>query len=174
METKNILLTVILLLTVLSANLFAQEDIQIGKSLKGNSSGAAFYDYSDPGDINIKVIVWGYVRFPGQFIIPSSNNVNNLLALAGGPLQDANMDGLKLFRINPDSSQTIIKFNYSDLLWNNSGLSEPLKIPKLQAGDILLVPGSPKWFLKDYIGLVLSIVATLASIATLLVYVYKY
>jgi len=83
------------------------------------------------------------------------------------------VDDLKLFRINPDSSQTIINFNYSDLLWNNSGLSIPLKIPGLHAGDILLVPGSPKWFLKDYLGLILSIVSTIASIATLLVYINK-
>ena len=174
METKNIFLTGILLLTVLSANLFAQDDIQIGKSLKGNSSGAAFYDYSDPGDINIKVMVWGYVKFPGQYIIPSASGVNELLSLAGGPTQDANIDDLKLFRINPDSSQTIVKFNYSDLLWNNNDLSKPLKIPGLHAGDILLVPGSPKWYLKDYLGLALSIVSTVASIATLLVYYIYY
>jgi hypothetical protein len=93
--------------------------------------------------------------------------------LAGGPIQDANVDDLKLFRINLDSSQTIINFNYSDLLWNNGGLSKPLKIPGLCPGDILLVPGSPKWYLKDYLGLVLSIVSTVASIATILVYIYK-
>ena len=174
MKTKNFLLTGILLLTVLSANLFAQEDIQIGKSLKGNTSyNGAFYDYSNPEGINIKVMVWGYVKFPGQYIIPAGGGVNVLLSLAGGPTQDANMDDLKLFRINPDSSQTLVKFNYSDLLWNNSGLSNPIKIPGLHAGDILLVPGSPKWYLKDYLGLILSIVATVASIATLLVYIYK-
>ena len=174
METKNLFLTGILLLTFLSTNLFAQEDIQIGKSLKGNMrDNGALYDYSDPDGINIKVMVWGYVKFPGQYIIPSASGVNELLSLAGGPIQDANIDELKLFRINPDSSQTIINFNYSDLLWNNSDLSKPLKIPRLHAGDILLVPGSPKWFLKDYLGLVLSIVSTVASIATLLVYIYK-
>jgi hypothetical protein len=174
MKTKNLLLAGSLLLTILSANLFAQEDIQIGKNLKGNiRENGALYDYSDPDGINIKVMVWGYVKFPGQYIIPSASGVNVLFSLAGGPTQDANMDELKLFTINPDSSQTIIKFNYSDLLWSNNELSKPLKIPALHAGDILLVPGSPKWYLKDYLGLVLSIVATVASIATLLVYIYK-
>jgi hypothetical protein len=174
MKTKNLLLTGILLLTVLRANLFAQEDIQIGKSLKENTRyNGGLYDYSNPEGINIKVMVWGYVQFPGQYIIPSASGVNELLSLAGGPTQDANIDDLKLFTINPDSSQTIVKFNYSDLLWDNSDLSKPIKIPGLRAGDILLVPGSPKWYLKDYLGLVLSIVATVASIATLLVYIYK-
>ena len=175
MKTKSLLLAGILLLTVLSANLFAQENIQIGKSLKGNvSNNGAVYDYSDPDGINIKVMIWGYVKFPGQYIIPTASGVNELLSMAGGPIQDANIDDLKLFRINPDSSQTIIKFNYSDLLWNNSDLSIPLKIPGLHAGDILLVPGAPKWFLKDYLSLALSIVSTIASIATLMVYYIYY
>ena len=174
METKNIFLTGILLFVLLSANLFAQENIQIGKNLKTNMpTNGALYDYSDPDGINIKVMVWGYVKFPGQYIIPSVSGVNELLSLAGGPIQDANVDDLKLFRINPDSSQTIINFNYSDLLGNNNGLSIPLKIPGLHAGDILLVPGAPKWYLKDYLSLVLAIVSTIASFATLLVYIYK-
>ena len=174
MKTKNLLLTGILLFAVLSANIFGQENIQIGQNLKGNTRyNGALYDYSNPDGINIKVMVWGYVQFPGQYIISAASGVNDLLSLAGGPTQDANIDNLKLFRINPDSSQTIVKFNYSDLLWNNSDLSKPLKIPILHAGDILLVPGAPKWFLKDSLGLVLSIVSTIASIATLLVYIYK-
>jgi hypothetical protein len=174
MKTINLLLSGILLLTVLSVNIFAQEDIQIGKNLRGNiRENGALYDYSDPNGINIKVMVWGYVQFPGQYIIPSASGVNDLLSLAGGPTPDANIDDLKLFRINTDSSQTIVKFNYSDLLWNNRDLSKPLKIPGLHAGDILLVPGAPKWYLKDYLGFVLSIVSTVASIATLLVYIYK-
>jgi hypothetical protein len=173
MKTINLLLSGILLLTVLSVNIFAQEDIQIGKNLRGNiRENGALYDYSDPNGINIKVMVWGYVQFPGQYIIPSASGVNDLLSLAG-PTPDANIDDLKLFRINTDSSQTIVKFNYSDLLWNNRDLSKPLKIPGLHAGDILLVPGAPKWYLKDYLGFVLSIVSTVASIATLLVYIYK-
>jgi len=174
MKFKNIISAVIILFTILNINLLAQEDIQIGKSLSTNIRyNGALYDYSNPDAINIKVQVWGYVKFPGQYIIPATSGVNDLISLAGGPTEDANVDELKLFRINADSSQSIIKFNYSDLLWNNSGLSKPVNIPKLHAGDILLVPGSPKWYLKDYLGVVLSIVSTLASIATLLVYVYK-
>jgi hypothetical protein len=174
MKTKSLLIAGILLFVILHAHLFAQENIQIGKSIKGNMpTNGAFYDYSDPDGINIKVMIWGYVKYPGQYVIPSASSVNGLLSLAGGPIQDANVDDLKLFRINPDSSQTIINFNYSDLLWNNGGLSKPLKIPGLHPGDILLVPGSPKWFLKDYLGLALAIVSTVASFATLLVYLYK-
>ena len=75
--------------------------------------------------INIKVTVWGYVEFPGQYIIPSTSSVNDLFGLAGGPTQDAELDNLKLFRINPDSTQTIIQFDYNDLLWSDKVLEKP-------------------------------------------------
>lgn len=152
---------------------FAQEDIQIGKSLKNfDRQRGGFYDYSDPDAINIKVLVWGYVQFPGQYIIPSTSSVNDLFALAGGPTEDAKLEDLRLFRINPDSSQTMIKFDYNDLLWNEK-LSGRVKIPELKAGDILLVPGEPRFFFKDYFSIALSIVSTLSSIAVLLITIFK-
>ena len=146
---------------------FAQEDIQIGTTLiPYNRFNGGLYDYSLPDAINIKVLVWGYVEFPGQYIIPSFNGVNDLLALAGGPTQDANIDDLRLFRLNPDSSQSMIKFDYNDLLWNDK-LEKPIKIPDLQAGDILLVPGETRYFFWDYFSFALSFVATIAIVAAL-------
>ena len=162
-----------LLMLIFSHLLCAQEDVQIGKSLKQSSPGnGAQYDYSDPDAINIKVLVWGYVPYPGQYIIPSTSSVNDLLALAGGPLPDANIDDMRLFKTYKDSTQVMIKFNYSDLLWNNR-LDGRIYTPPLSAGDILLVPGSPRWYLKDYLGLTLSIVSTLASIAVLAIQIFK-
>ena len=170
---KRTLLTAFLFLTIFSLELFAQQDIQFGKSVKEMTGSGAQYDYSDPNAVNIKVMVWGYVKYPGQYIIPATSNVLNLISLAGGPIQDAELDGLKIFRINRDSSQTVVDFNYEELMDNSSGLSNPVSIPRLLPGDVLLVPGAPKWYFKDYFGILLSVVSTLASIAAVLVYVYK-
>ena len=173
MKTKQILL-ILLLTTFFSHLTYSQEDIQIGKSRNEfQRYNGALYDYSDRDAINIKVMVWGYLQFPGQYIIPATSGVNDLIGLAGGPQQDADLANLKLFRINPDSTQTTIQFDYNDLLWSNDPLEKPVKIPKLKAGDILLVPGKSRFFLKDYLGLGLSILSTLASVATLLVYIYR-
>jgi hypothetical protein len=169
---KSIIAILIILISYnFSSN--AQEDIQIGKSLKPfESYKGGQYDYSDPDAINMKVLVWGYVEFPGQYIIPSTSTVNDLLSLAGGPVENANVDDLRLFRINPDSSQSMIKFDYNDLLWNEK-LTKKIIIPPLKAGDILVVPGAPRYFFKDYFGLTLSVVSTLASIAVLLITILK-
>jgi hypothetical protein len=40
-------------------------------------------------------------------------------------------------------------------------------VQSLKAGDILLVSGSPRFYLRDYIGTILSIVSVLISIIIL-------
>lgn len=173
MKIKYLLYFLFLLSLYPFVNSFAQNDVQIGKTLRNNQYyRGAKYDYSDPDAINIKVLVWGYVQFPGEYIIPSTSSVNDLLALAGGPTPDAKLQELRLFRVNPDSSQSMIKFNYNDLLWNND-LTKKIKIPELKAGDILLVPGSPRFFLRDYLSLTLSIVTALSSVAVLLITILR-
>ena len=148
---------------------FAQEDIQIGRRLEiyDRYRGGA-YDYSEADAINIKVLVWGYVPFPGHYIIPSTSNVNDLLAWAGGPTPDANMDDLRLFRVNADGTQSLIKFDYNDLLWNDN-LQKPVKIPELQPGDILLVPGEERLFFWDFFNIALSVITTLAVVAAVVI-----
>ena len=142
----------------------AQEDVRIGQTpldLRRGYQQGGMFDYSDPETVNITVQVWGYVKYPGQYTIPGYSDVNNLLSLAGGPTEDANIDDLRLF-----------KFNYNDLLWNDE-LSKKVRIPDLHAGDVLLVPGEPRFFFKDYFSLITSLVGTLVSVATLLVIIYK-
>lgn len=169
---KSIFLLFLLIITV-SFTSYAQEDVQIGKSMRQfNEYKGAQYDYSDPDAINIKVLVWGYVQYPGQYIIPSTSSANDLLSLAGGPLPDANIDDLRLLKTNKDSSQVMVKFNYNDLLWGTH-LTGKVNTPPLGAGDILLVPGSPRWFLRDYLGITLSVVTALSSIAVLIITILK-
>ena len=157
-----------------SNNTFSQEDVQIGKSLKSQlqTYRGAYFDYSDPDAINIKVLVWGNVEFPGEYFIPASNSVNDLIALAGGPTINAKLEDLRIFRIGPDSLQHMIKFDYNDLLWNDK-LTKQIKIPTLHAGDILLVPGEPRFFFKDYFSITLSVISALTSIAILLFNILK-
>jgi hypothetical protein len=168
---KTLILFIIFFASTLIS--FAQEDIQIGRRLEiyDRYRGGA-YDYSDADAINIKVLVWGYVFFPGHYIIPSTSGVNDLLALAGGPTQNANLDDLRLFRVNADGTQSLIKFDYNDLLWNDN-LQKPIKIPELQPGDILLVPGEERLFFWDYFNIFLSILTTLAVVAAVIVSVNR-
>lgn len=165
-----------LVLTFLvSQTLFAQEgNIKIGADVSQfrNTQGG-FFDYSDPEAVNIKVSVWGFVRYPGRYLVPSYINVRDLLSYAGGPTDEAHLDDLRLFRVNTDSSQSLIKFNYNDLLWGESLTNHKEKIPTLTVGDVLLVPGEPRMYFRDYFNMTLSVVSTLISLSILILNIVK-
>jgi protein involved in polysaccharide export with SLBB domain len=159
-----------------SAKINAQSDgLQLGSNLNSlrQPSQGGFYDYSDPQSVNIKVAIWGWVKYPGKFIIPSYCTVNDLMSYAGGPTDAARLQNLRLMRMNEDSSQTIIDIKYSDLMMDIESKSLK-KSPSLQPNDVLLVIGEPRYYFRDYLTMGLSIISVLVSFATLIVvYVRK-
>ena len=158
------------LLFLLASASFAQEDdyqVGLNPNLIWQSQGA-FYDYSDPGGLNIRVSVWGYVKYPGRYIIPERSNINDLLSYSGGISDDSYIDDMRIFRVNSDSTQEMFLYNYDDLWWNET-LQKNLKLSKLQPGDVLIVPGRPRWYWENYLTLTLSIVGVLLSLATLII-----
>ncbi len=161
---------IFLFLAFLTSIGFAQSDkYEIGSyNPQFQKSQGGFYDYSDPTDINIKVAIWGWVKYPGKYVIPASSDVLDLLSYAGGPTDYAHLDDLRLYRILPDSTQKLIKFNVYDIWWGDSLTTNVAHIPKLQAGDILSVPGSQRYYTRDWIMMGVSILSVMISLAILL------
>ena len=155
---------------VFSAVSFAQDDdYQLGLSQDQiRQNQGAYYDYSDPGGLNIKVSVWGYVKYPGRYIIPDKSNINDLISFSGGISDDSNIDEMRIFRVNSDSSQEMLLYNYEDLWWSET-LQHQITVSRLQPGDVLIVPGRPRWYWENYLTLTLSIVGVLLSLATLII-----
>ncbi len=166
-KIKFLLLSFVLLSI---SNSFAQnEDYQLGLSsdyIRQNQG--AYYDYSDAGGLNIKVSVWGYVKFPGRYVIPDRSNISDLISYAGGISDDSNIDEMRIFRVKADSTQEMFLFNYDELWWSET-LQQQVKLSTLQPGDVLIVPGRPRWYWENYLTLTLSIVGVLLSLATLIV-----
>jgi hypothetical protein len=146
-----------------------QEDYQLGlnQSYLRQNQGA-YYDYSDPDGLNIKVSVWGYVKFPGRYVIPQRSDIKDLISYAGGISDDSYLDDLRVYKILSDSTQQMLQFNYEDLWWNED-LQKSLPLYKIEAGDVLVVPGRPRLYWEDYLTLSLSIVGVLLSLTTLIV-----
>jgi len=157
-------------LYLLSSSSFAQdEDYQLGLNPNNiRQNQGAFYDYSDPTGLNIKVSVWGYVKYPGRYIIPERSTTTDLISYAGGISDDSNLDELRIFRVLPDSTQDMLLFNYEDLWWSEV-LQKQISINNLEAGDVLIVPGQPRWYWQNYLTLTLSVVGVLLSLATLII-----
>ncbi len=127
-----------------------------------------YYDYSDPTDINIEVSVWGFVRYPGRYVVPQETDVLDLISYAGGPTDYAHLDNLRLYRILPDSTQVMLKFDVEDIWWGDSLSTKVAHLPRLHAGDILSVPGSQKYYTRDWIMMGVSILSVMISLAILL------
>jgi hypothetical protein len=163
-------LTLLFILILFSSLSFAQSrEYEIGsrnQQLQQRTGG--FYDYSDPTDINIKVSVWGFVRYPGKYVVPQYTDVLDLLSYAGGPTDGAHLYDLRLYRILPDSTQQMIKFDVDDIWWGDTLTTNVVKLPKLKAGDILSVPGSQRYYTRDWISMGVSILSVMISLAILL------
>jgi len=166
---KYILFVFIFLPTLVMA-----QDIRLGAAENRLNVAGAFYDYSDPRYVNISVSIWGYVRFPGKYFVPEQTKLIDLISYAGGPSPDAFLDDVRLLKnVSSESSaslresESITKFDLRQLMEDEGPKVELNKIPRLNAGDIILIPGEPKLYFRDYTTLVLSITSTLISLAIL-------
>lgn len=163
------------LITITSVSLFAQEDkgrkdvqIGLGTSDVTRSYGGAFYDFSDAETVNIKVAIWGNVRNPGRYVIPVYLTMIDLISIAGGPTDAADLNDLRLYRTPLTGEPQLLKFSYDDLL-NADQLIKNRNVPKLEPSDVLLIPGSPPMYFRDWFTLTLSVVSTILSIVVLVV-----
>lgn len=163
----------IFLMAGLYTNIFSQDDIQIGsQGLRSGTSGGLF-DYSNPSSVNIKVQLWGYVRYPGYYIVPAGISINELISFAGGPREDASLDDIRVTKIKEGVQTKIMKYNYNDMMWEDNIESE-IKFVSLEAGDIVVVPGEPRYFARDNIAFYLGIVTTLASLTALILSIVSF
>jgi hypothetical protein len=172
MKLDKLILISTFMVLLFGAKIFAQNDaMQLGSNLNPlrQAPQGGFYDYSDPQAVNIKVAVWGWVRFPGKYIIPAYATVNDLLSFAGGPTDAAHLENLKIMRMNEDSTQTIIKVKYSDMIMMSDESTTSIKSPSLLPNDVLIVAGEPRYYFRDYFSMALSVVSVIVSLATLIV-----
>ncbi len=163
------------LLFLASHSLFAQSnDIQLGSQYTGlYQRQGGLFDYSDPETINMRVSVWGFVKYPGRYQVPIYTSVSDLLSYAGGPTDDSDLEDLRLYRVMEDSTQHLFSFNFNDLLWSNKIEEENRRIPKLQGSDLLVVPGEPRLYFQNWFRVGLSIFTALISLALLIIRVSR-
>ena len=155
-----------------STNIFGQvKDYELGADRlngRGNYNGG-YFNYSEPLGINIRVSVWGFVKYPGRYFVPINTTVTDLLSYAGGPTDDAHADQLRLYRVLEDGKNELYTFNYDDILWGDSLVLKQREIPNLYAGDILVVPGTQRLYFKDWAVLTMSFLSVLISLTILIV-----
>ena len=165
---------IVLILSCVSLRAQAK-DYELGADVLGMRTGqqGGYFNYSDPEAVNIKVSVWGWVRYPGKYTIPSYSTMSDLISYSGGPMEGASLEDLRVYRVLEDSSQTILKFSYDDLLYEGNFQVKNRKVPKLEAGDILVVPGEPRLYFRDRFAIWLSVLSVLTSLTILVFNIVK-
>jgi hypothetical protein len=139
--------------------------------------GINYYNYADKDKVNFEVSVWGYVRNPGKYLIPNGTSFIDLISLCGGPLSEAKLEDIRIVRQKNDTldvkEDKIIRLNYKDFLWEEKISNVKKQNPIVNPGDVILIPGGPKYSFKDYLGIILTGITTLTSVAVLLVTIFK-
>lgn len=163
----------ILLITGFQTFLFSQDDIQIGSLGSRSGQAGGLFDYSNPNTVNIKVQLWGYVRYPGSYIVPAGTSVNELISFAGGPNNDASLNDIRVTKIKEGAPTKMLKYNYNDMMWEDE-IKNQISYVKLEAGDIVVVPGEPRYFVREDVAFYLGIVTTLASLTALILSIISF
>lgn len=79
------MIRIALLLSICLAGLASSARAQFSDLERSRLNTAAYYNYTEQGDVTIKVHVWGAVRFPGLYEIPRNSSLSELISLSGGP-----------------------------------------------------------------------------------------
>jgi SLBB domain len=168
---KKILLLVFISICFSVQNYAQIRDYELGSQFnsKVRYNFGGFYDYSDPESINIKVSVWGFVKYPGRYIIPDYTSVVDLMSYVGGPTDDSNLEDIRIYRIDDNKNEQMIPIDFNDLMWEDGLEDKYKKIPKIKPSDILVVPGEPRLYFKDWFGIGLSVFSALISLTILII-----
>ena len=102
---------------------------------QGQSTISEFVYQNGPDEILIKVFLLGAVSKPGLYHVPVNTDLFSLLAFAGGPLEQAELDHIQV-KHRPANAES--KTSELDL---QSAVTDPnIKLPTLALNDVILVP----------------------------------
>lgn len=110
------------------------------------------------GPLAVRAAVWGQVRNPGQYRLPCSPDLIELVSVAGGPLPDADLSRLTLIRERDGTRQCV------DLRQLAASGSPLFLVP----GDIVIVHGTPWSRIREGIPAVTAVVAAANVVITLM------
>lgn len=151
----------------ISSLLSQENDLILGKTPK--LSTAAVYDLSDPTGINMEINLWGFIRYPGRYIVPINTTFLDLMSYAGGPTENSNLKEIRILRDKGNGQTEVIKLDYEDLLWDEKISSKARLNPILKAGDVLLIMEEKRYTFREDVSFYIPILSAIISVATLII-----
>ncbi len=130
-------LLIALILSLALGYVFAQSEVGF---VPTNNISAYTYDGVRSGVATLKMntYILGQVYKPGLYVVPDDIDFLTLLALAGGPKEDAKLSKIRIIRPTAEGGNRIIWVNFKRYMETGD---ENL-IPKIMPGDTVVLSGT--------------------------------
>ncbi len=117
-----------------------------GDQRDSGRSRPAQYFLGEQDELLIKVNIWGFVRRPGQYMVPKDTDLISFISFAGGPLDQAKMKKVKVIRASTPAATssgttigTNVGTNSSELVLASRTGSTVLNAPSSPAPQVIEV-----------------------------------
>lgn len=110
-----------------------------------------------------KYYVWGQVRSPGAYSFIASPDIVELLSAGGGPTESANLSRVVLIRA---VTQKRTRIDLQKMM--GSG-----QILRLAPGDVVIVPSSPWYYIRDGLVVLTSAASLITVVLTIMNWAQK-
>ena len=155
----------VLLTIVCSVPLFGQTGLSSVATLNPTMQPAAYYNTAKPGEITITVNLWGQILRPGRYEVVSTASLVELISFAGGPQQYANMDEVRVVRIEKVDDKEVVKEYIVDM--------ENIKSPDpflLRPGDTVIIKPTAWSAIRDAFSVVTTAAVITSAVASVMYY----
>jgi hypothetical protein len=112
----------------------------------GAMNRASQYYLGREDELLIPVNVWGFVKNPGQYMVPNNTDLIALLSYAGGPNENAKISTIKIVRSDPKRGSQVWKVDVKKYL----DTADSRLIPPLKPGDTIIVKGTTFYFVSKF------------------------
>ncbi len=131
------------------------------------SNAPSYYYLGGKEGLTIAVNLWGFVRNPGRYEVPSSTDLVQLISLGGGPLEHAELDNVRIVRqiLRSDSTYATEVMPIDLNHYQDTGEKTPLLLP----GDTIIVPGSTFNAVQQILAVFRDVALIFSGVATLMI-----
>jgi len=119
----------------------------MSNTLSAQQLSAAKYYLGTEDELLIPVNVWGFVKSPGQYMVPNNTDLLSLISYAGGPLESAKINKITVVRSYNDLKNSVLTVNVKKYLQTGN---ERL-IPVMKPGDTVIVKGTTFHWIQKFI-----------------------
>lgn len=157
---------IIFLMLFLSFDLLYSQETYQDEDFKKNRRAAKYILSPGKGVLMMKVKIWGEVRNPGIYEVPSDIDLISLISSAGGPTSSARLSKIKLIRwqVSGDENK-VVTVNLKEFIKTGDEKILPRVLPE----DTIIVPAN---FL-NLMSRILGYVSTVSSVTYFIVISYQ-